>query len=103
MDEAYGLWQGLKQLKDKGVDEVMVVGDSGIIIKEMNGASQCINLILGRLLERIKSISKSFRQIEFFHILRELNDMVDHAANKSMTLGRNELSVNQHLCLVFPP
>ena len=29
MAEAYGLWQGLKQLQKKGVDEVMVFGDSG--------------------------------------------------------------------------
>ena len=37
MDVAYGLWQGLKQLKDKGVDEVMVFGDSRIIIQATNG------------------------------------------------------------------
>ena len=32
MAEAYGLWQGLKQLQKKGVDEVMVFGDSRLII-----------------------------------------------------------------------
>ena len=32
MAEAYGLWQGLKQLKEKEVDEVMVFGDSRLII-----------------------------------------------------------------------
>ena len=32
MAEAYGLLQGLKQLQKKGVDEVMVFGDSRVII-----------------------------------------------------------------------
>ena len=32
MAEAYGLWQGLKQMQKKGVDKVMVFGDSRVII-----------------------------------------------------------------------
>ena len=103
MAEAYGLWQGLKQLKDKGVGEVMVLGDSRIIIQAMNGESHCRNLRLVMLLNIIKSISMSFRQIDFFHILRELNAPVDNAANKSMTMGRNELYVNQLLSTDIPP
>ena len=103
MVAAYGLWQGLKQLKDKGVEEAIVFGDSRLIIEAMNGASQCRNLRLARLLKRIGSISKTFRRLDFFHILRELNDMANQAANKSMVLGRNELSVNLHLCSVLPP
>ena len=102
MAKAYGLWKGLKQLEDKGVDEAIVFGDSRLIIQAMNGASQCQNLRLARLLKRISSISKTFRRLDFFHILHELNDMADQAANKSMVLGRNELSVNLHLCLVLP-
>ena len=37
MAEAYGLWQGLKQLQKKGVDVVMVFGDSRVIIQALNG------------------------------------------------------------------
>ena len=37
MAEAYGLWQGLKQLQKKGVDEVIVFGDSRLIIQALNG------------------------------------------------------------------
>ena len=63
MAKAYGLWQGLKQLKDKGVGEVMVFGDSRLIIQAMNGSNHYRNLRLVRLIKRIKSISKLFRQI----------------------------------------
>ena len=37
MAEAYGLWKGLKQLKKKEVEEVLVFGDSRIIIQALNG------------------------------------------------------------------
>ena len=46
MVEAYGLWQGIKQLKEKGVEEAMVFGDSHLIIQAMNRASQCRSLRL---------------------------------------------------------
>ena len=69
----------------------------------MNGAIHCKNLMLDRLIKIIKFISKSFRQIDFFHILPELNAMAYHAANKYMVVGRNELSVNQLLSFDFPP
>ena len=39
MAEANGLGQGLKQLKDKGVDDAMVFEDSRLIIQAMNGES----------------------------------------------------------------
>ena len=32
MAEVYGLWQGIKQLKEKGVEEAIVFGDSRLII-----------------------------------------------------------------------
>ena len=69
MAEAYGLWQGLKQLKDKGFDESMVFGDSCLIIQAMNGASHSQSLKLDRMIKRIKFVSNTFHIIEYFHIL----------------------------------
>ena len=69
----------------------------------MNGASQCQKLRLDRLIERIKSVSKTFHQLEFFHILCEINDLVDQAGNKSMVLSKNEMPVNHLLSSVIPP
>ena len=103
MAKEYGLWQGLKQLKKKGVEEVMVFGDSRLIIHELNGGSQCKNERLARLINRIKSNTKFFRRIIFFHILRELNTMADLAANKSIAVGQNELFVNLIVSTDIPP
>ena len=60
MAEVYGLWQGIKQLKDKGVEEAIVCGDSGLIIHALNGASQSRNMRLDRMIKRVKSLIKSF-------------------------------------------
>ena len=58
----------------------------------MNEVNQSQNLRLDRLIKRINSVSKTFRRLEFFHVLRELNDLADHADNKAIGLGKNELS-----------
>jgi len=103
MVEAYGIWQGIKQLEKKGVEEAIVFGDSQIIIHAMNEVNQSRNLRLDRLIKRIKSVSKTFRRLEFYHVLWELNDLADNAANKAIGLGKNELSVNLHQSLELPP
>ena len=36
MAETYGLWQGLKQLKARGIEESIIFGDSHLIIQAMN-------------------------------------------------------------------
>ena len=69
----------------------------------MNGASQCQKLRLATLIKIIKFVSKTFHQVEFFHILCELNDLADQATNKSMVLSKNEMSVNHHLSSFIPP
>ena len=103
MAEAYGLWQGLKQLKEKGMDEVMVFGDSRLIIQELNGGSRGKNEHIVRLIKRIRSKANSFRNIKFFHILRNLNVLADLAANKSIIVGLNELIVNSVVTIDIPP
>ena len=77
MTGVYGLWQGLKQLENLGVEEAIVIGDSHLIIQAMNGKSQGKNLRLSRLIKRIQSISRTFQHLEFAHILRELNTKAD--------------------------
>ena len=103
MVKAYGMWQGTKQSKEKGVEEAIVLGDSRLIIQAMNGVSQSQNLRFARLIKRLKSASKTFHRLEFFHILCELNDLVDQAANNSMVLSKNEILVNLLLSSSLPP
>ena len=103
MDEAYGIWEGLKQLETLGVDEAIVLGYSHLIIQAMNGTSHFKNLRLFRLLKRIHSISRNFRHLEFVHILYELNLKVDQTANKVIKLHTNNLYVNYQFFPALPP
>ena len=103
MAEAYGLWQGLNQLKVIGAKEVMVFGDSRIIIQELNGGSRGKNERIARLIKRIRSKANTFRKIKFFHVLRNLNVLADSAANKSIAIGLNKLSVNSIVTIDIPP
>ena len=101
--EAYGLWQGIKLLLDKRVEEVMVFGDSRLIIQAMNNRKKCNNNRTARLIRRIRSNIKLFRSVRFLHILRNLNGLADTAANKSIALGLHDLSVNLVISNVIPP
>ena len=101
--EAYGLWQGLKQVQNLGVEEVVIIGDSRLIIHALIKGRKGNNERLEGLLKRIRYMAKSIRKIEFFHVLRELNMTADEAANKFIDLGCYELMVNSRISLEIPP
>ena len=61
MAEAYGIWQGIKQLKTIGIEKAKVFGDSRLLIQALNGASRSKNLKLSRMIKRIKVFSMSFQ------------------------------------------
>ena len=103
MAEAYGLWQGIKLLRKNGVDEVLVFGDSRLLIQALNGGCRGKNERNARLINRIRSKAKLFKSIKFYHILREVNVLADLAANKSIAVGLNELIVNSAVSKDIPP
>ena len=103
MAEAYGLWQWLKQLQKKGVEDFMVFGDSRLVIQTLNGGGRGKNECIAILINRIRSKAILFRKVTFYHILRELNVMADIAANKSIAIGYNDLVVNLSVSFETPP
>ena len=81
----------------------MVFGDSKLIIQALNGGRRGKNERTARLINRIRSKAKMFRKVKFYHILRELNVLVDLAANKSIVVGLKELIVNSVVSTDIPP
>ena len=55
------------------------------------------------MIRRIRSKANLFRKIKFFHILRNLNVLADSVANKSISIGLNELNVNSIVSIDMPP
>ena len=81
----------------------MVFGDSRLVIQALNGGSRGKNERNARLINRIRSKAKLFRSIKFYHIHRELNVLVNLAANKSIAVGLNKLIVNSVVSTDIPP
>ena len=90
-------------MQKKGVEEVMVIGDSRLIIQALNGGRRGENERTERIINRIKSMAKRFRKIEFFHVLKELNRLADTAANKSIAVGCYDLIANSIVSMDIPP
>ena len=81
----------------------MVIGDSRLIIQAVRGGRRGKNERMERLLKRIRDKVKSFRKIEFYHVLRELNMKAEKAANNFINLECFELKVNSMIKLEIPP
>ena len=87
----------------KKVEEVLVFGDSRIIIQAMNGGRITDNNRTARLTRRTRSLSKLFRNIRYYHILRDLNALANMAANKAIDAELNGLLVNSVVHSDIPP
>ena len=48
-------------------------------------------------------MAKRFRKIELFHVLRDLNEKADSAANKFIVVGCYEINVNSMVSMEIPP
>ena len=94
MAEALALWQGLIQAKNMGINDLIVFGDSRIIIQALNQSSRISNLQLRQTLNRIQRTILTFKQVEIYHILRKLNSAPDIAANEGVLLSKGELLTN---------
>jgi ribonuclease HI len=100
--EALALWQGLLQLERNGITDVLIFGDSQILIKALISSVDIKDMKLKQLLSRIKRRLTNFRKVEFYHILRSNNKEADQAANQAVTLRKGELLLNKEVSSWVP-
>ena len=77
MAEALALWQGLRIAKALGISELIVIGDSKIVIRALARKLMPTNMALRHLIHKIMIQTSLFKKIKFFHVLREKNSIVD--------------------------
>ena len=94
--EALALLQGLMQVKNLGIKDLVVVGDSQSIIKCLVNGAEPKDINFSRLIKRINAISKTLQKVTFFHVLRENNKDADLEANKVALLPAGSLLQNGH-------
>jgi ribonuclease HI len=79
---------GLQSAIDHNIKELLVYGDSQLVINQMNNIYKVKHPYLIILYNQAKELTKQFNYIEFKHILRNKNNRADELAN----LGINEMT-----------
>ena len=92
--ESYSLLKSCLLAKEAGYKNLQVYGDSELLIKLLNSDGIFNTPALNIILKRIRNILNDFEQVEFFHILRDLNGLADSLANVTCLLAQGHLSLD---------
>ncbi|XP_075101760.1 uncharacterized protein LOC142177193 [Nicotiana tabacum] len=74
---------GIRMAVEMNVKELLVIGDSDILIHQVQGEWSNKNLKILPYLHCMKDLCKKFTKIEFNHVLRIQNEFVDALATLS--------------------
>ena len=87
--EYRGLLAGLEVAGQLEADEVEVVSDSQLLVRQMTGEYRVRNVALKELHARAQKLVGAVRRCTFRHVRREHNTRADALANQAMNLKRN--------------
>jgi len=79
--EYSGLLLGLEECVKRNIKNLIVKGDSLLVIKQMKGEFKIKSENIFKLFEKSKELQKQFDKIEFFHVYRENNMRADELSN----------------------
>lgn len=86
--EYRALLAGIKKAKELKAEALDCYLDSELVVKQLKREYKVKNKDLAPLFLEIHNLSLSFKQINYFHIPRELNREADQLANEAMDRGR---------------
>lgn len=79
--EYAGLILGLQQAKELGIKNLLVEGDSLLVINHMNETYKCRSDNLIELYQKAKELESYFNSIKYEHVLRNKNKRADELSN----------------------
>ena len=82
--EYQGLITVLGRARDLGARQVLVIGDSELVIKQMKGQYRVRNAKLKPLWQEATDLAAGFERVQYDHSLREGNATADRMANLAM-------------------
>ena len=103
MAKALALSQGLRIAKALGISELIVIGDSRVVIRALAEKIMPTHMALRHIILKLVAQASLFKKIDFYHVLRENNTYADLEANKGTSLGPGELIVNDKGSFFPPP
>jgi ribonuclease HI len=82
--EYMALILGLREAVRLGAVNILVRGDSELVIKQMRGEYRVKNPALKQLFEQAGDVAANFKSVRFEHNLRHHNSLADRLANLAM-------------------
>jgi len=92
--EYTGLIIGLHAAVNKNIKELIVKGDSMLVIKQMKGEYKVHSKDMQSLYENAKSFEKSFNKIAYEHVYRDHNKRADQLSNEGLHIQNSKNTEN---------
>jgi ribonuclease H / adenosylcobalamin/alpha-ribazole phosphatase len=86
--EYRALIAGLEKAADVGVDELEVVSDSELLVKQMRGDYKVKNATLRELFEQASDLANRLGSVRYTAVRREHNELADRLVNEALDAGR---------------
>jgi len=82
--EYRALLAGLARAAELGLDEVEVVSDSELLVKQMRGEYKVKNPGLRELWDDAQRLARRLRRVEYTAVRREHNELADRLVNEAL-------------------
>jgi ribonuclease H / adenosylcobalamin/alpha-ribazole phosphatase len=82
--EYRALLAGLAKALDLGVDDVEVVSDSELVVRQMRGEYKVKNEALRELSEQARRLAQQLRSVRYTAVRREHNELADQLVNEAL-------------------
>ncbi|GMF39980.1 unnamed protein product [Phytophthora fragariaefolia] len=87
--EYNNLLKGVQMALDRQVENLVVVGDSRIVIQQVQSLINCHQPNLQKHLAECEVQKEKFRKLHFVHVKREYNPAADYLTSETLTLGKS--------------
>jgi len=85
--EYRALLAGLEKALELGVDEVEVISDSELVVKQMTGEYRVKNEALQELSARARQLARRVGTVTYRAVRREHNELADRLVNEALDAG----------------
>ena len=82
--EYRGLLAGLESALERGVNEVEVVSDSELLVKQMRGEYKVKNEALRELVDEAEALARRLKRVRYTAVRREHNELADRLVNEAL-------------------
>jgi probable phosphoglycerate mutase len=82
--EYRGLVAGLESALERGVEEVEVVSDSELLVRQMRGEYKVKNETLRELVDDAHALADRLKRVRYTAVRREHNELADRLVNEAL-------------------